>query len=145
MRGLQEPQQGFYRGFRICSQFDMTAICDSFKHRRPEHSISNDNNLHSCKLIYLNDDMFIATELTLKILDVTLDWDLTFKPHVTIMLKKHMLWLLLYVGLSAQLHLTLSSLYKTYMLPHIEYCYTLLLGISKSLKAKHRTCQSLHA
>ena len=37
---------------------------------------------------FLVDDMSIETEPTLKILGVTLDRNLSFKPHVTIMLKK---------------------------------------------------------
>ena len=37
---------------------------------------------------YWDGDKFIEIEPTLKILGVTLDWDLSFKPHVAIMLKK---------------------------------------------------------
>ena len=37
---------------------------------------------------FLFDDLSIVIEPTLKILGVTLDRDLSFKPHVTIMLKK---------------------------------------------------------
>ena len=37
---------------------------------------------------FLVDDFSIVIERTLKILGVTLDRDLSFKPHVTIMLKK---------------------------------------------------------
>ena len=37
---------------------------------------------------FLVDDMSIVIEPTLKILGVALDRDLSFKPHVTIMLKK---------------------------------------------------------
>ena len=33
-------------------------------------------------------DKFMEIEPTLKILGVTLDWDLSFKPHVAVMLKK---------------------------------------------------------
>ena len=73
----------------------------------------------------------IETEPTLKILVVTLDRDSSFKPHVAIMLKKA------YAKIAA-LRLDPSdvtiSLYKSYVLPHLEYCCPLLLGISKALK-----------
>ena len=60
-----------------------------------------------------------TVEPTLKILGVTLDRDLSFKPHVTVMLKKA------YAKIAA-LRLDPSdvviSLYKAYVLPHLEYC-----------------------
>ena len=64
-------------------------------------------------------DKSIEIEPSLKILGVTLDRDLSFKPLVAIMLKKA------YAKI---------SLYKAYVLPHLEYCCPLLLGISKVLK-----------
>ena len=76
-------------------------------------------------------DKSIETEPALKILGVTLDRDLSFKPHVAIMLKKA------YAKIAA-LRLDPSdvmiSLYKSYVLPHLEYCCPLLLGISKALE-----------
>ena len=84
---------------------------------------------------FLVDDLSIVIEPTLKNLGVTLDRDLSFKPHVTIMLKKA------YAMIAALRRIkrlvpsnTMISLYKAYVLPHIEYCSPLLLGISKSLK-----------
>ena len=98
---------------------------------------------------FLFDDLSIVIEPTLKILGVTLDRDLSFKPHVTIMLKKA------YAMIAALRRIkrlvpsnTMISLYKAYLLPHIEYCSPLLLGISKSLKntierANHYAIKSL--
>ena len=80
-------------------------------------------------------DKSIETEPTLKILGVTLDRDLSFKPHVAIMLKKA------YAKIAALRRIkrlvpsdVMISLYKAYVLPHLEYCCPLLLGISKVLK-----------
>ena len=98
---------------------------------------------------FLVDDLSIVIEPTLNILGVTLDRDLSFKPHVTIMLKKA------YAMIAALRRIkrlvpsnTMISLYKAYVLPHIEYCSPLLLGISKSLKntierANHYAIKSL--
>ena len=69
-------------------------------------------------------DKSIEIEPTLKILGVTLDRDLSFKPHVAIMLRIQRL-----VPSDVMI-----SLYKAYVLPHLEYCCPLLLGISKVLK-----------
>ena len=84
---------------------------------------------------FLVGDKTIEIEPTLKILGVTLDRDLSFKPHVTIMLKKA------YAMIAALRRIkrlvssdVMISLYKAYVLPHIEYCCPLLLGISKTLK-----------
>ena len=80
-------------------------------------------------------DKSIEIEPTLKILGVTLDRDLSFKPHVAIMLKKA------YAKIAALRRIkrlvpsdVMISLYKAYVLPHLEYCCPLLLGISKVLK-----------
>ena len=80
-------------------------------------------------------DTSIEIEPTLKILGVTLDRDLSFKPHVAIMLKKA------YAKIAALRRIkrlvpsdVMISLYKAYVLPHLEYCCPLLLGISKVLK-----------
>jgi len=80
-------------------------------------------------------DKSIEIEPTLKILGVTLDRDLSFKPHVAIMLKKAYAKI---AALRRIKRLVLSdvmiSLYKAYVLPHLEHCCPLLLGISKALK-----------
>ena len=80
-------------------------------------------------------DKSIEIEPTLKILGVTLDRDLSFKPHVAIMLKKA------YAKIAALRRIkrlvpsdVMISLYKAYVLPHLEYCCPLLLGISKASK-----------
>ena len=73
----------------------------------------------------------------LKILGVTLDSSLTFKPHITEMLKKT-------YGKIAALHRLkctvpmdiLIKLYNAYELPHLEYCSPILIGINKSLRNK---------
>ena len=83
-------------------------------------------------------DKSIEIEPTLKILGVTgvtFDRDLSFKPHVAIMLKKA------YAKIAALWRIKrlvpsdiLISLYKAYVLPHLEYSCPLLLGISNALK-----------
>lgn len=74
----------------------------------------------------------IEIEPTLKILGVTLDKTLSYKPHVTNMLKKA------YSKIAALRRIkrlvpstTMITLYKSYILPHLEYCSPILLGISK--------------
>ena len=68
-------------------------------------------------------DKSIEIEPNLKILGITLDQDLSFKPHVAIRLK------IAYAKVAALRrikHLVPSdvmiSLYKAYVLPHLEYC-----------------------
>ena len=70
----------------------------------------------------------IKIEDTLKILGVTLDKSLTFKPHVTEMLKKT------YAKIAALRRLKrmvpvdiLIKLYNAYILPHLEYCSPILI------------------
>jgi len=84
---------------------------------------------------FLVGDKSIKIEPTLKILGVTLDRDLSFRPHVTIMLKKaHAMIAALHRIKRLITSDVMISLYKAYVLPHIEYCCPLLLGISKTLK-----------
>ena len=85
---------------------------------------------------HLNNNI-IQNENTLRILGVTLDNNLTFKPYVNEILKK------IYAKIATLNRLKhfvpkyiLVSLYKTYVLPHFEYCSPILLGISKTLKQK---------
>ena len=78
-------------------------------------------------------------ELTdgLKILDVTLDQGITFKPYIQEQLKKA-------CAKAASLRKlckfipqdVMIRVYKAYVLPHLEYCSPLLLGISNGLKNK---------
>ena len=69
---------------------------------------------------FLVGDKTIEIEPTLKILGVTLDRDLSFKPHVTIMLKNAYAMI---AALRRIKHLVPSdlmiSLYKGYVLPHM--------------------------
>ena len=76
-------------------------------------------------------DQSIKREPALKILGITLDKNLTYKPHVDITLKKA------YAKIAALCrikHLVPSNkmitLYKAYVLPQFEYCSPLLLKIS---------------
>ena len=80
-------------------------------------------------------DKSIEIKPTFKILGVTLDQDLSFKPHVAIMLQKA------YAKIAALRRVkrlvpsdVMISLYKVYVLPHLAYCCPLFLGISKVLK-----------
>ena len=73
----------------------------------------------------------------MKILGVTLDKNLSYKPHITEMLKKT------YAKIGALRRLkrmvptdTLINLYNVYVLPHLEYCSPLLIGINISLRKK---------
>ena len=75
-------------------------------------------------------DKSIEIKSTLK-----MDRDLSFKPHVAIMPKKA------YAKIAALQRIkrlvpsdVIISLYKAYVLPHLEYCCPLFLGISKALK-----------
>ncbi|EDO33830.1 predicted protein [Nematostella vectensis] len=77
----------------------------------------------------------IKVETTLKILGVTLDSSLTYKEHITTVLKK------VYAKVAALRRIkrvvpiqTMVALYKTYVLPHLEYCCPLLLGATKTQK-----------
>ena len=83
------------------------------------------------------EDQIIDIEPTLKLLGVTLDKDLNYKPHVDVMLKKA------YAKIAAMCKIkrlvpsnVIITLYKTYVLPNFEYCSPLLLGISRTLNNK---------
>ena len=80
-------------------------------------------------------DQSIEREPALKILGITLDKNLTYKPHVDITLKKA------YAKIAALCrikHLVPSNkmitLYKAYVLPQFEYCSPLLLKITLNNK-----------
>ena len=76
----------------------------------------------------------IGIKPTLKILGVTLDNKLSFKDHVTITLKKA------YAKIAA-LRRIKRLIPSSIMLPHLEYCFPLLLGISTPLKNKLEKCK----
>lgn len=79
----------------------------------------------------------IKIETTLKILGVTLDRNLTFKPHIKETLKKGFAKI---AALCRIKHFVptdvMLRLYKAYVLPHFEYCSPILLGIGKPLSRK---------
>ena len=83
------------------------------------------------------EDQILDIEPTLKILGVTLDKDLNYKPHVDIMLKKA------YAKIAASHKIkrlvpsnVMITLYKAYVLTNFEYCSPLLLGILRTLNNK---------
>ena len=72
---------------------------------------------------FVDPQQVIDIKPILKILGATLDNKLSFKDHVTIMLKKA------YAKKRLIPSSIMISLYKTYVLPHLEYCSPLLLRI----------------
>ena len=84
------------------------------------------------------DNKDIVTNETLKILGVILDGNLTFKAHIKDQLSKACAKALALRRLRTRFisQDTMVCLYKAYILPHLEYCSPLTLGISKSLAAK---------
>ena len=83
------------------------------------------------------DNTNVKTTDSLKILGVALDNKLSFKPHILEQLKKT------YTKASALRKVrkfippsTMIRLNKAYILPHLEYCSPLLLGISDGLNTK---------
>lgn len=74
---------------------------------------------------------------SMKILGVILDERITFKPYIQVQLKKAcakaaaMRKLRKFIPQDVMIRL-----YKAYVLPHLEYCSPLLLGVSNGLKNK---------
>ena len=60
---------------------------------------------------------------SIKILGVTLDKDLSYKEHISDQRKKA------YAKASALPHDAMIKLYKAFILPHLEYCSPLFVGI----------------
>ena len=82
-------------------------------------------------------DVPITADETPKILRVSLDRNLCFKPHTKTVLQK----VYCKVGALRRIRNFIPTdicirLYKAYILPHLEYCSPKLLGINKSLKTK---------
>ena len=82
-------------------------------------------------------DQIPDIEPTFKLLGVTLDKDLNYKPRVDIMLKKA------YAKIAALRKIkrlvrsnVMITLYKAYVLPNFEYCSPLLLGTSLTMNNK---------
>ena len=81
---------------------------------------------------------------SLKILGVTTDNKLTFCEHISNMLKK----VYAKIGVLRCLkrlmpHSVSLSLYKAYLLPHLEYCSPLLIGINKTMNSKLESANSI--
>ena len=90
-------------------------------------------------VFHLNDS-YVHTKDTLKILGVVLDSKLTFKEHVKEQLNKAC------AKASALRRIrrfvskdVLVRLYKAYVLPHLEYCSPLLLGVGNAETTKIET------
>ena len=76
---------------------------------------------------------------SLKILGVTIDSKLTYYEHIHVsnMLKKVYAKIGVLRRLKRLMPRNVSlSLYKAYLLPHLEYCSPLLIGINKTLNSK---------
>ena len=74
---------------------------------------------------------------SLKILGVTIDSKLTYCEHISNMLKKVYAKIGVLRRLKRLMPRNVSlSLYKAYLLPHLEYCSPLLIGINKTLNSK---------
>ena len=89
--------------------------------------------------------MKVEKQDTLKILGVVLDGKLTFKVHIKEQLKKA------WVKASALRRLlkfipkyVMVSLYEAYVLPHLEYCSPLLLGIGNAETTKMETLITIY-
>ena len=90
------------------------------------------------------EDQIIDIEPTLKILGVTLDKDLNYKPHVDVMLKKA------YAKIAALRKIkrlvpsnVMITLYKTYVLPVFWILFSITAGNFANIKQQTWKCQSL--
>ena len=82
-------------------------------------------------------DTSIQIAMALKILGVTLDKRLTYEHHIKEMLKKVYAKVAALRGIKRLIPVEVAvKLYKAYILPHLEYCGALLLGIGKGLNRK---------
>ena len=86
---------------------------------------------------FLIGDTKVELANSLKILWVTFDNKLTYFEHISNMLKK----VYVKIGVLGRLrrlmpHNVSLSLYKAYLLPHLEYCSPLLIGLNKTLNSK---------
>ena len=81
--------------------------------------------------------LILTTIYIVKILGICLDNKLSFREHISIMLKK------VYSKIGTLRRLkrlvptnTMLLLYKSFVLSHFEYCNSLLVGIGKTLNKK---------
>ena len=86
--------------------------------------------------LYIGDTV-IKISGFLNILGVRLDYKLSFKDHLSTVLRK----IYAKIGALRRLKKIVSAdislmLYEAYILPHLEYCSPLLLGINKTLNKK---------
>ena len=82
-------------------------------------------------------DTSIQIATALKILEVTLDKRLTYEHHIKEMLKKVYAKVAALRGIKRLIPVEVAvQQYKAYILPHLEYCSPLLLGIGKGLNRK---------
>ena len=86
--------------------------------------------------LYIGDTV-IKISGFLNILGVRLDYKVSFKDHLSTVLRK----IYAKIGALRRLKKTVSAdislmLYEAYILPHLEYCSPLLLGINKTLNKK---------
>ena len=82
-------------------------------------------------------DTSIQIETALKILGVTLDKRLSHEHHIKEILRKVYAKVAALRGIKRLIPVEVAvTLYKAYILPHLEYCGPLLLGIGKGLKRK---------
>lgn len=84
------------------------------------------------------EDQIIDIEHTLKILGITLEKDLSYKPHVDILLKNAYAKIAALRRIKRLVHNSnvMITLHKVYVLQTFEYCSPLLLGISRTLNNK---------
>ena len=82
-------------------------------------------------------DSRVELSNSLKILGVIIDDKLTFADHIQSVIKKVYAKIGALRRLKKLMPVDVSlSLYKAYILPHLEYCSPLLLGINKTLSSK---------
>ena len=83
------------------------------------------------------DETKVELANSLEILGVTIDCKLTYCQHIFNMLKKVYAKIGVLRRLKRLMPRNVSlSLYKAYLLPHLEYCSPLLIGINKTLNTK---------
>ena len=122
------------------SNSDLLVVCTWFRHnyllikpaKTQAMAIGPVNYRHTINL----QDNNIELSDGLKILGVTLDERITFQPFIQEQLKKACAKAVLRKLCNFIPQDAMIRLYKAYVLPHLEYCSPLLVGISNGLKNK---------
>lgn len=122
------------------SNSDLLVVCTWFRHnyllikpaKTQAMAIGPVNYRHTINL----QDNNIELSDGLKILGVTLDERITFQPFIQEQLKKACAKAALRKLCNFIPQDAMIRLYKAYVLPHLEYCSPLLVGISNGLKNK---------